>query len=73
MSRWGCAREGGEGGVGGGLFSFFLKGSRSGGGGEGVGVVDGCRSTQFNKEHSKVRKKHGARPERHSHPLSLIM
>lgn len=72
MSRWGCAREGGEGEVGGGLFSFFLKGSW-GGGGEGIGVVDGCRSTQFNKEHSKVRKKHGARPERHSHPLSLIM
>lgn len=37
-----CAREGGEGEVGGGLSSFF-KGSRGGGGGggEGVGVVDG--------------------------------
>lgn len=44
---------------------------RGGGDRDGDRAVDGWRSTQFNKHHSKVRKREGRRC--HSHPLSLIM
>lgn len=43
---------------GGGFTFVFLEGVRDGWGG--AAVVDGCRSTQFNKEHSKVRKRRRA-------------
>lgn len=63
MSRWVCVHvEEARG-----WRLFFCKGGL---GGEGGRVVDGRRSTQFNKEHSKVRER---KEERHSHPLSLIM
>lgn len=55
MSRWMCAREGGEG-------WRFVEGFFLGGGGRsGRGrVVDGRRSTQFINDHSKVRKRQSA-------------